>query len=218
MKLYVAFLTAATSLSSALSQNAHDTPNVAPATCNYKESQHFQNVPDLVCRVSSNARWFVDKRHGVISAWSLVDAAPLWSSNGVVYRALGSANSAVKELTQPEAPSVPATEIFGRVYFFLNDVAARRALPSASASVRQDDLLIALDPYAQGRLVWKRRAQDFAPFFPSYDKRALGFVGDVQPLPNDELLVQVAAERETKRFALNAATGEPRLIAPAEIR
>ena len=218
MKLPAACLIAATSLLSTLNDNAPDTLNLVPTPNSYTKPQISQDNLDQVCRVSSNARWLVDKRHGVVSAWSLVDNAPLWSSNGVVFRVSNSKTKAVKELTQLDVPTIPVTEIFGRVYFFLNDVSARRALSSAPANFRQDNLLIALDPNAQGRLVWKRRAQDFAPFFPSCDKRALGFVDDIHPLPNDELLVQVAAERETKRFALNAATGEPRLLAPAELR
>lgn len=218
MKLPAACLIAATSLLSTFNHHASDTLNRVQPPSGYSKSQTPQNNLDQVCRVSSNARWFVDKRHGVVSAWSLVDNAPLWSSNGVVFRVSNSKTNAVKELTKLDIPTIPATEIFGRVYFFLNDVSARRALSSAPANFRQDNLLIALDPNAQGRLVWKRRAQDFAPFFPSCDKRALGFVDDIQILPNDELLIQVAAEGETKRFALNAATGEPRLLAPAELR
>ena len=101
-------------------------------------------------------------------------------------------------------------EIFGRVYLFLDDITGlsdNEPPPSL-----KKNLLIALDPRAQGRLVWRRRAEDFALFFAPQERNVLCFRNEVVPLPNDELLVQVQGKRKVKRFALDAATGAFRLL------
>lgn len=156
--------------------------------------------------VGSNARWQIDRLRGVVSVWELERPLPLWSRDGVVYRSANSATSYVSTLT-PQ-PTAPATEIFGRVYFFLNDAKGGRAANRSSSFVRRDDLLLALDLRAQGRLVWALRAQDFTCFFAP--NASLQFVPRLEILPNDKLLVTVRNERqENQRFIVDAATGIP---------
>ena len=157
------------------------------------------------CYISSNARWQVDRRRGIVSAWDLERPLPLWSQDGVVFRLSPLSNEAISELNTTSA--IPATEIFGRVYFFLNASAPRRENEKAESFRRQNDALLALDPRAQGRLVWICRAQDFASFF-APDAGALHFVPRVEILSNDELLIVVQSERQNARsFAVDAATG-----------
>ena len=177
---------------------------------NDNESQHSTSNDKFDYYVGSNARWLVDRERGVVSAWSLKEEIPLWSRDGVVYRATPIANVATQEIkNQDHLFSSPATEIFGRVYFLLDDVAHSSRSESLRPSLtRRDDLLIALDRQAQGRLVWERRAQDFIPFFPKNAR--LRFLNDIKATANDELLVYIQAENTIKGFALNAATGEPR--------
>lgn len=161
--------------------------------------------------IGSNARWLVDRRLGAISAWDLKRDLPLWTRDGVAYRVarrpkydISSFNAIVAE---------PAREFFGRVYFLLDAPDAKSALDKSNVVEHRDDLLVALDARAQGRLVWSRRADDFAPFFPPAPKnvRLNGrFVGLPQTLPNDLLEIQVEFNQEVKRFQLDAADGEPR--------
>lgn len=174
------------------------------------EPQFSANNAKFDYYAGSNARWFVDRERGVVSAWSLKEALPLWSRDGIVYRAAPTANIATQEIkSRDNLFRSPAPEIFGRVYFFLDDVACpSRSETSRRPQIQRDNLLIALDPQAQGRLVWERRAQDFAPFFPKNAR--LRFINDIKALPNDELLVRLQAENSSKVFALNAATGEAR--------
>jgi hypothetical protein len=177
-------------------------------------SQNINDGANVELFVGSNARWLVDKRRRVVSALSLETETPLWSRNGVVFQA----NPLATSLSQDVAPAKngsPAPEFFGRVYFFLDDDATLRF--GERPRVFADALLVALDPLAQGRLVWKLRAQDFAPFFPTEARQNLRFLPKIRPLPNDELLVQVLSEKETKHFALNAATGLPRPLATFNI-
>ena len=168
--------------------------------------------------VGSNARWLVDRKRGIVSAWSLEEASPLWSLDGVVYRISPNANHAIPITKISEKVFPPsAWEIFGRVYFLLDDVADSRSFHKTPT--RRDALLIAIDPNAQGRLVWECRAQDFAPFFPKNARGRLRFIDNVNSSPRDELVVLVQGEKEIKRFALDAATGTPRLLeTPAESR
>ena len=174
--------------------------------------------------VGSNARWLVDKRHGVVYAWELEENRPLWSSDGVVFRASPYKSDAYGKTARLPETFDNATEIFGRLYFLLDEIDSR-SLNNEVPNARRDQLLVALAPKEQGRLVWRRRAQDFAPFFTSQTN--LRFTNGITPLPNDELLVKVQAENETIPFALNAATGEarrleanptPRLPRPATLR
>lgn len=173
----------------------------AYASTPYEPKSYVENY------VGSNARWQVDRRRGIVSAWNLERALPLWSQNGVVFRSSPLANDANSTLVLTSAPSVPATEIFGRVYFFLNAPSQRRENAPDAPFIRRDDLLLALDPRSQGRLAWIRRAQDFVIFFESKSE-ALEFGSQLEPLPNDELLVVVKSAFEgAKRFAVDAATG-----------
>lgn len=154
---------------------------------------------------NADARWLINRRHGVISVWNLKDAAPLWSNDGVVFRLTPSRNNVVSILSATDAaPSKSATEINGRVYFFLDDVRRRRV--AEKATVRRNDLLVALDSRAQGRLVWTRRAKDFAPFFTS-DASSLRFDSPIAPIANDKLTIRVRNDQEVKEFAIDAADG-----------
>lgn len=164
---------------------------------------------DFVCFVGSNARWLVDRRQGVVSAWRLNEARPLWSQDGVVFRVCRRPSDAFERFKSVEPSRYrQATEIFGRVYFLLDDA------PADSDDERRDTLLVALDPRAQGRLVWRRRAQEFAPFFPAAPPRSLYFAADVEAAPNDELLVKIQAGDRVNRFALDAANGAFRSLEP----
>ncbi len=167
--------------------------------------------------VGSNARWIVDRQNGSVSAWELNRPLPLWSNDGVVFRLSSRRNVAPSRLSATSADSfAPTTEFFGRAYFFLNDASHVPSEGAASPFVRRDDLLLALDLRAQGRLVWKLRARDFARFFAS-DVSSLQFLPQLEPLPNDELLAVVQGDRNIKRFAISAADGTPRLLdAPAQ--
>ena len=207
MKKPYKLLLAAISLSTNFSDNAATLQCVAAQDA---RAVVFREEDDATAEyyVGSNARWRLDRRHGVISAWSLEKPFPLWSQDGVVFRSRPQVKGVVKEVARKEKSAIsPATEIFHRVYFFLDDVARK----DARSPERRDDLLIALDPNAQGRLVWKRNAQDFAHFF-SEDAGALRFLDEIQPAPNDQLLVSVQGQDEVRRFTLDAATGVPRLL------
>lgn len=158
----------------------------------------------------SNARWLVDRRRGSISAWELERPVPLWSNNGVVFRSTPQVTDVFSTFYNNAFQEAPlATEIFGRVYFFLDDV-SQRSVPSESYA-RRDVLLVALDPQAQGRLVWTRRAKDFASFF-NADASSLRFAPRLASLSNDKLAVQVFSDREIKEFAINAADGSFRSL------
>lgn len=163
--------------------------------------------------IGSNARWLVDRRLGAITAWDLKRDVPLWTRDGVAYRVARRPNYDISNFSAIVAE--PAREFFGRVYFLLDAPDAKSASFDDESNVveRRDDLLVALDARAQGRLVWSRRADDFAPFFPPAPKnvRPNGrFVSLPQTLPNDLLEVQVELNQEVKRFLLDAADGEPR--------
>lgn len=161
--------------------------------------------------VGSNARWLVDRLQGSVSAWSLREDRPLWSPSGVVLRLKPSSYREIQSITELNSSiKRPTTEIFERVYFFLDDV-TRLSVNENSPSLKKNQL-IALDPRAQGRLVWRRRAEDFALFFAPQERNVLRFRNEVVPLPNDELLVRIQGESEAKRFALDAATGAFRLL------
>ncbi len=162
--------------------------------------------------LGSNARWLINRRQGVVSAWKLDEARPLWSRDGVVFRLPKRTNGAAQNL-QPiqDQPFRHAVEFFGRVYFLLDDSA--RQTPSAAKRPRErgDNLLISLDLRAQGRLVWARRAQEFARFF-SNAPAALSFLDKIAALDNDELLIQIKSDFETKLFVLDAADGTLRRL------
>ena len=165
---------------------------------------------NLHCYVGSNARWFVDRESGVISALSLDALSPLWSKDGVVFRAVPSTNYPITEAASPSSADVsPAMELAGRVYFIL-DIPPHKE--QNGFSVRRDALLVALDAKAQGRLVWKLKVRDFAPFFSQNLRGELRFTSKIQAATNDKILVQVLSDREVKRFAIDAATGETRLL------
>lgn len=205
----------------------HDAALLYATLCNAEIPADRDAEPPIVDQnansryyVSSNARWNVDKERGVVSAWALKEERPLWSRDGVVYKTSPRANVAISEINVADhAIPSPALEIFGRVYFLLDDVDDSRSFNKNRSQPRPDALLIALDPNAQGRLVWERRAQDFAPFFPKNARGRLRFIDNVNSSPRDELVVLVQGEKEIKRFALDAATGTPRLLeTPAESR
>lgn len=158
----------------------------------------------------SNARWLANKRYGVISAWKIERFTPLWSKDGVVFRLNPTRNDVFSTLNNaPTTRPVYATEIRKRVYFILDDVARRRV--DANNGAPRDNLLVALDSRAQGRLVWTRRANDFAAFFES-DTSALRFAPPLLPLTDDELTIRVQNDQEVKEFAINAADGAFRLL------
>ena len=162
--------------------------------------------------LGSNARWLINRRQGVVSAWKLDEAQPLWSRDGVVFRLPKRTNGAAQNLQQiQDQPFRHAVEFFGRVYFLLDDSA--RQNPSAAKRPRErgDNLLISLDLRAQGRLVWARRAQEFARFF-SNAPAALCFLDKIAALDNDELLIQIKSDFETKLFVLDAADGTLRRL------
>lgn len=168
--------------------------------------------------VGSNARWQVDRRHGVVSAWELERPLPLWSQDGVVFRLSPLANDAKSSLAPTADAPVPATEIFARVYFFLDAPSQRREHDADAPFTRRNDLLLALDPRSQGRLAWICRAQDFAVFFKP-NQEPPQFVPRVESLPNDELLVVVETASEGgKRFAVDAATGTFRPLDSATLK
>lgn len=175
-------------------------------------SQRKRNLPnadDFELYVDKRARWLVDLRLGVVSAWELERDVPLWSRDGVVFRVAQRPTDVISDLNAASRRKPrPTFEIFGRVYFFVNDA------------------LVALDPRAQGRLVWKRNAADFAPFFAGpRNAPSAGRADDVSPsfIPkiastlNDRLLVQARRGQETKSFIIDAASGEFRLAPPNEI-
>lgn len=155
--------------------------------------------------VGSNARWIIDRLHGAVLAWDREKNTPLWSQDGVVYRTQPLINHVSEEVVFPaETLASQAPEIFGRVYFFLD---ARRTPKEAQPCFRRDNLLIALDVKAQGRLVWQVDVQDFASFFPPNERRALRFLNEIRAASNDALLIQIQSEQEIKPFLLDAATG-----------
>ena len=211
MRLAIKLLFAATAIPSAFLGARHSgAQENADATVARTDAEIRQDRLNLEYYVGSNVRWLVDRRSGVISAQSLDAASPLWSKDGIVFRATHCEPIPIKEVTLSlETPSRPAAEAFGRVYFFLdapsrpNDVASR---------ARYNALLVALDAKAQGRLAWKLNAQDFAPFFPPKERRELRFIDQLQSTANDELIIFVQSERKLNRFALDAATGRPRFL------
>lgn len=152
--------------------------------------------------VGADARWLVDRRDNVVSAWSLQEDRPLWSRDGVVFRENKRPTDVIASFKKISAEPKPATEIFGRVYFFLN----LQAPQNDERNVRRNELLVALDPRAQGRLVWKLRAPDFAFLF-SPDVSSLQFLDAIAPLPNDRLLIVVQGDGETRSIEIDAATG-----------
>lgn len=181
-------------------------------------STPYDKTPYVENYVGSNARWQVDRRHGVVSAWELERPLPLWSQDGVVFRLSPLANDAKFTLAPTADAPVPATEIFARVYFFLDAPSQRREHDADAPFTRRNDLLLALDPRSQGRLAWICRAQDFAVFFKP-NQEPPQFVPRVESLPNDELLVVVETASEGgKRFAVDAATGTFRPLDSATLK
>ena len=165
--------------------------------------------------VGSNACWFVDRRAGAISALSLDNLSPLWSKDGVVFRAATAVNFKLKDAAPPQNTTpFHATEAFGRVYFFLD---APQNPRNADSPLQYNALLVALDAKAQGRLAWKLNVKEFAPFFSPDERRELCFINKIKFASHDELIVQVQSAREIKRFALDAATGRPRFLESREI-
>lgn len=162
----------------------------------------------LILYADRQARWLVDLRLGAVSVWDVERDVPLWSRDGVVFRVARRPNDALSDLrAAARQKPLPTLTIFGRVYFFLNDV------------------LIALDPRAQGRLVWRLNADDFAAFFDApnnespllrADDVSLSFVPNIRPAPNDRLLIQTRRGQDTKFFLIDAASGEFRLVHPDE--
>lgn len=204
MKRRTWFLLAATYITApftarALLAKASNEPNddVAPTTPDAERNP--------ICYIGSNARWLVDKRQGVVSAWSLTKPQPLWSRDGVVFRLNKRPTRVVSDFSHLTASQCqPTTEFFERVYFLLDD-------PTTSdAHKRRDALLVALDLRAQGRLVWKLDVNDFLRFFP--DSTPLRFLNNLKRLPNDELLISVQGAQSTKSFAINAAVGTCRPV------
>lgn len=171
-------------------------------TCNDTTSNN------LILYADKQARWLADLRLGVVSAWDVERDIPLWSRDGVVFRVAQRPNDAISDLrAATRQKPLPTLTIFGRVYFFLNDA------------------LIALDPSAQGRLVWRRNAVDFASFFDApnnaspllrADDALPSLVPKIRPAPNDRLLIQARRGQETKSFLIDAASGEFRLALPVE--
>lgn len=164
---------------------------------------------DYALYLGKNARWLVDLRLNIVSAWALERDVPLWSRDGVVFRAKDRPNDVVADFaTASKRPTAPAIEIFGRVYFFLNDA------------------LVALDPNAQGRLVWRRNAQDFARFFAATpplrdansnaDNAKPSLIPEIRSLSGDRLLIEARFRQETLSFILDAASGDFRLARPDE--
>ena len=154
---------------------------------------------DFKYYVGRQERWLVDLRLGVVSAWELERDVPLWSRDGVVFRVAQRPNDVISDFKLASRQKAePAVEIFGRVYFFLNDG------------------LVALDPRAQGRLVWKRNAADVAPFFDARDDAPFFFTPKISPLSKDRPLIQARLGQDAKFFIVDAASGEFRLAFPDE--
>lgn len=185
----------------------------APADDKENAASSCVSVSYVDYYVGSNARWIVDRQEGSVSAWERERPVPLWSSDGVVFRLSSRRNAAPVRLSATSSADsfAPTTEFFGRAYFFLNDAPRSRSENALSPFVRRDDLLLALDLRAQGRLVWKRRARDFADFFAS-DVSSLRFLPRLEILSNDKLLAFVQGDQEVKRFAIDAADGTFRLL------
>lgn len=165
--------------------------------------------------VGSNARWIVDRQRGAISAWELTRNAPLWTRDGTVYRTFERPKHDVALLTSNALNGAkPACEFFGRVYFLLDAIEDSRVTRFFSTRcVKNDDLLVVLDTRNQGRLVWSRRADDFAPFFSSRLKNKdsrCRFVGLPRSFDNDFIKIQVQREQEVNFFLIDAASGETR--------
>lgn len=182
---------------------AQDSPAASPP------ASADANPNDFKYYIGRQERWLVDLRLGVVSAWELERDAPLWSRDGVVFRVAQRPNDVFSDfkVASMQTPE-PVVEIFGRVYFFLNDA------------------LVALDPRAHGRLVWKRNVDDFARFFaaPSsasplqdeVDDASLSLTPKILPLSKDRLLIQARRDRDAKFFIVDAASGEFRLALPDE--
>lgn len=172
---------------------AQDSPAASPP------ASADANPNDFKYYIGRQERWLVDLRLGVVSAWELERDAPLWSRDGVVFRVAQRPNDVFSDfkVASMQTPE-PVVEIFGRVYFFLNDA------------------LVALDPRAHGRLVWKRNAADFAPFFAAHDNAPLVFTPKISPLSKDRLLIQARRGQDVKFFIVDAAYGEFRLAFPDE--
>ena len=210
MKLKLRYLLILTSTLTAIARDAYTTPQTVAQSVGDRVVVTKENARFLLY-LGSNARWLVDRRHGVVSAWALEEERPLWSSSGVVFRLNPASNRDIQNAANLKFSTPrPTTEIFGRVYLFLDDITGLSD-NETPPSLRKN-LLIALDPRAQGRLVWRRRAEDFALFFAPQERNVLRFRNEVVPLPNDELLVRIQGESEAKRFALDAATGAFRLL------
>lgn len=160
-----------------------------------------------VC-VGTNARWIVDRRHGVVYAVSLETDRPLWSRDGVVFRL----TTKRPTLDFSNLNNVSAAtrrngeEIAGRVYLLLDDIT------SSKKDLQRDALLIALDPRAQGRVVWELRAKEFAFAFPG-DESQPAFTRRIEALGGDELIIQIQTANACRNFAVDAATGSPRPLA-----
>lgn len=163
-------------------------------------------------RLGSNARWLVDQEKGAISAWNLTSDEPLWTRDGVVYRAFQRPNNVIacfKEAIKSRRVE-PAREIFGRVYFILD--AVERTPFSPSPVRRRGATLVALDARNQGRLVWSRQADEFLRFFSETPETAPGsnarFVESPQRDAQDAIHVQVQRGQDVKTFFLDAASGD----------
>lgn len=172
------------------------------------QTRDADNAENYLLYRDKRARWLVDLRLGVVSAWEIERDVPLWSRDGVVFRVAQRPDDVISRLrVAARQTPLPTLEIFGRAYFFLNDV------------------LVALDPRAQGRLVWRRNIADFASFFAAPNNASTlrrdadvspSFVPKIRPLSNDRLLIQTRRGQETKFFLIDAASGEFRLALPDE--
>lgn len=182
----------------------------SPPSAAQEDARRFQYY------VGANARWIIDLRLNVVSAWDRSLDVPLWSRDGVVFRVFQRPNDVKTDFKAATAqPPVPAPEFFGRVYFFL------------------DGVLVALDPRAQGRLVWKLYVEELTRFFsapknadlnaisgssPALDQDAKSpvFLPKLRSLTDDRLLVQTRRGQELKTFVVDAASGEFRPAQPDE--
>ncbi len=154
--------------------------------------------------VFNGVAWIVDDENGRIAAFDDDGRKPLWSDDGIVFQFPRRFNGRPSQThiiqTLNNAPR-RAASAFGRVYFLL-------ASPTDGAERSALNVLLALDPQAQGRLVWIRRADDFERFFsPTSDSTPCEFVGPPRPAPND--VVNIEVKRDDKRIgvSLNVADG-----------
>lgn len=169
-------------------------------------------LPSTYEFTTSFALWQIDRHLGTISARDPDDPSnTLWSSSGVVYRA----RSGNDLFPYYSFLKVNGAEHCGRVYFSISE---KSPLPlddyADEKNAVYEEILLALDPNSQGRVVWKLRESDFINYiyrrFPELeDQEQSKPIVNITPTQEDGdiLIVDLEEDERVYRLSIDAAVG-----------